>query len=410
MKNAFAAVRMDERHPNWSYASARKGNLYTRHGDFRTEFGRDYTRIIHSLAYSRLKHKTQVFFTTKNDHISTRIDHVNQVNSVSNTIGVYLGLNTELISAIALGHDLGHSPFGHLGERVLQKISRDELGKTFWHEQQGLRVVDEIETLLDPAGKTQNLMLTYAVRDGIISHCGEVSSTVIRPREEAMDLADITRPSQYAPYTWEGCVVKIADKIAYLGRDIEDAVRLRILKEDGKPLQELLCELNSHFHENMQSVTNTSIMYPLITDICRESSPDKGIVLSEAHIKLMDTVMRFNYEYIYKNKRLEIYHNYAQLILESIYNLLQECYGSTRTMDNIRRLSEAYPTLGRHFEKRMKKFSDIGRAEANPEEYGNNVIYHIGESEADYKKACIDYIAGMTDTYAEKIFGEMTTF
>ena len=101
-------------------------------------------------------------------------------------------------------------------------------------------------------------MLTYAVRDGIISHCGEVRSTVIRPREEAMDLNDIERPSQYAPYTWEGCVVKIADKIAYLGRDIEDAVRLGILKEDGKPLQDLLKELNSYSKEPIQSVTNTS--------------------------------------------------------------------------------------------------------------------------------------------------------
>ena len=410
MKHAFASVRMDETHPHWQFASARKGKLYTRDGDFRTEFGRDYTRIIHSLAYSRLKHKTQVFFTTKNDHISTRIDHVNQVNSVSSTIGVYLGLNCELISAIALGHDLGHSPFGHLGERVLQEISEKELGRRFWHEQQGLRVVDDIETLLDPAGKTQNLMLTYAVRDGIISHCGEVRSIVLRPRGEALELEEIPGPGRYDPYTWEGCVVKVADKIAYLGRDIEDAVRLRILKENGKPLRELLRELNSHFRADMQSVTNTSIMYPLITDICRESTPEKGIVLSEGHIRLMDTVMHFNYEYIYKSKRLEIYHNYARLILESIYKLLRECYAGGNTMDNIRRLAEDYPTLGRHFEKRMKKYSDIGRAEGDTREYGNTVIYRIDTSEDDYKTACIDYIAGMTDTYAEKIFDELTTF
>ena len=410
MKGAFASVRMDENHPHWQYASARAGKLYSRSGDFRTEFGRDYTRIIHSLAYSRLKHKTQVFFTTKNDHISTRIDHVNQVNSVSNTIGVYLGLNTELISAIALGHDLGHSPFGHLGERILQRISHDEAGQRFWHEQQGLHVVDSIETLLDPTGKTQNLMLTYAVRDGIISHCGEVRSTVIRPREEAMDLNDIEKPSQYAPYTWEGCAVKIADKIAYLGRDIEDAVRLGILKEDGKPLQDLLKELNSYSKEPIQSVTNTSIMYPLITDICRESSPEAGLILSQSHINMMDAVMRFNYAHIYKNKRLEVYHAYARLILESVYKLLRECYDGTETMNNIRILAKDYPTLGRHFEKRMKKFSDSGRLEADPDEYGNKVIYKISDSEDDYKKACIDYIAGMTDTYAEKIFGEMTTF
>ena len=109
----------------------------------------------------------------------------------------------------------------------------------FWHEQQGLRVVDDIETLLDPAGRTSNLMLTYAVRDGIICHCGEVHQTVLRPRTEAIALESISKPNQCEPYTWEGCVVKVSDKIAYLGRDIEDAVRLRILKEDGKPLKDL---------------------------------------------------------------------------------------------------------------------------------------------------------------------------
>ncbi len=414
MKGSFASVRMDEQHPHWRQAVARKGRLYRREGDFRTEFGRDYTRIIHSTAYSRLKHKTQVFFTTKNDHISTRIDHVNQVNSVSSTIGQFLGLNTELIGAIAQGHDLGHSPFGHLGERVLWEISKKELGETFWHERQGLRVVDSIETLLDPAGRTSNLMLTYAVRDGIISHCGEVRQTVLRPRREALDLDVIRRPNEYEPYTWEGCVVKIADKIAYLGRDIEDAVRLHILKEDGQPLKELLRQLNSHLRMNLQSVTNTAIMYPLVTDICRESTPEKGLVLSASHLQLMDTVMKFNYQHIYRSKRLEIYHAYARLILESIYSLLKECYAGDGTLDNLRLLQHDYPTLGRHFLERMYKLSDVGRKTALHDKFGNDfgntVLYRISSTERDYRIACIDYIAGMTDTYAEKIFVEMTTF
>ena len=414
MKGSFASVRMDEQHPHWRQAVARKGRLYRREGDFRTEFGRDYTRIIHSTAYSRLKHKTQVFFTTKNDHISTRIDHVNQVNSVSSTIGQFLGLNTELIGAIAQGHDLGHSPFGHLGERVLWEISKKELGETFWHERQGLRVVDSIETLLDPAGRTSNLMLTYAVRDGIISHCGEVRQTVLRPRREALDLDVIRRPNEYEPYTWEGCVVKIADKIAYLGRDIEDAVRLHILKEDGQPLKELLRQLNSHLRMNLQSVTNTAIMYPLVTDICRESTPEKGLVLSASHLQLMDTVMKFNYQHIYRSKRLEIYHAYARLILESIYSLFKDCYAGDGTLDNLRLLQHDYPTLGRHFLERMYKLSDVGRKTALHDKFGNDfgntVLYRISSTERDYRIACIDYIAGMTDTYAEKIFVEMTTF
>lgn len=410
----FAKVRMDEGHPHWKTAVSRCGNLYHRAGDFRTEFGRDYTRILHCTAYSRLKRKTQVFFTTKNDHICTRIEHVNHVDSVSCTIGRYLGLNTELISAIANGHDLGHSPFGHLGERVLREISKKELGKAFWHERQGLRVVDEIETLLDPAGRTMNLVLTYAVRDGIISHCGEVRQTVLRPREKAIDLKSITKPNEYEPYTWEGCVVKVADKIAYLGRDIEDAVRLRILTEDGEPIKNLLRELNGHFKDKIESISNTAIMYPLITDICRESTPAKGLVLSQAHLDLMNTVMQFNYSYIYSSKRLQVYHAYAALILESIYNILKECYGGAKTLDNLTALQKDYPSLGKHFLERLKKYSDIGRAVALQDQFGNafgnEIIYHIENNEEEYRLACIDYIAGMTDSYAEKIFDELTTF
>lgn len=414
MNRAFAAVRMDERHPHWQQAIAREKRLYHRRGDFRTEFGRDYTRIIHSTAYSRLKHKTQVFFTTKNDHICTRIEHVNQVASVSQTIGRYLGLNTELIAAIATGHDLGHAPFGHLGERVLRAICKEDLGTSFWHERQGLRVVDGIETLLDPAGRTVNMLLTYAVRDGIINHCGEVREAVLRPREEAIPLQSITHPGQYEPYTWEGCVVEISDKIAYLGRDIEDAVRLKIIDENGTPARALKERLQNKFHIVLPSLTNTSIMYPLITDLCSESTPEKGLLLSKKNIHLMNDVMNFNYRYIYRHKRLQIYHEYAKLIIQSIYYTLRDCYAGEKTLQRIREMSEYYPTLGTHFLERLQKFSDIGRAETKQDRFGNvfknTVLYAIGTEEKAYKAACVDYIAGMTDRYAEKIFTELTTF
>lgn len=414
MEQAFLKVRMGEGHPHWLQAIQRKGMLYRRAGDFRSEFERDYTRIIHSTAYSRLKHKTQVFFTTKNDHISTRMDHVRQVDSVSCTIGRYLGLNTELISAIANGHDIGHAPFGHVGEAILRDICKDELGQSFWHEQQGLRVVDDMETLLDPKGRTQNLMLTYAVRDGIISHCGEVRQEVLRPREEAVPLEEITRPAQYEPYTWEGCVVKISDKIAYLGRDIEDAIRLRILTEDGKPLQELKQTLQEQFHENIQSITNTAIMYPLITDLCRQSTPEKGLTLSPNHVRLMNEVMQFNYTYIYHSNRLAVYRAYAKLILQSIYETLKEGYDGMHTLARLQDMAKDYPTLGKHFSERLQKFSDIGREVATTDKFGNafgnHIMYYIERGEQDYRLACIDYIAGMTDTYAEKIFDELTTF
>jgi dGTPase len=186
--------------------------------------------LLHSLGYRRQKHKTQVFFNTHNDHICTRIEHVNLVDSVSYTISKNLGLNTELTKAIAIGHDIGHAPFGHQGEKVLNEISdKYNIGCGFFHEKNGLRFVDNIELLKDKQNNDQNLDLTYAVRDGIISHCGEIDINYIRPREEYIDLNNFQKCGQYDPFTWEGCVVKISDKIAYLGRDIEDALRIKFI-------------------------------------------------------------------------------------------------------------------------------------------------------------------------------------
>ena len=142
---------------NWKNITQRETPLYTRNNDIRDEFQRDYTRIIHCNAYRRLKHKTQVFFSPENDHICTRIEHVTHVESISYTIAKYLGLNTELTKAIAVAHDLGHSAFGHEGERVLSEISKRDLGKTFWHERNGLDFVDNIEILEDNEKYKQNL-------------------------------------------------------------------------------------------------------------------------------------------------------------------------------------------------------------------------------------------------------------
>lgn len=144
----------------WRDSIKRLELLYSRDGDIRSEFVRDYTRILHSNAYRRLKRKTQVFFATENDHVCTRIEHVNHVASVSFSIAQKLGLNSELTNAIALGHDLGHAPFGHQGESVLKAIAKQNLNFDFWHEKNSLHFVDDIETLKSPAGVEQNLCLT----------------------------------------------------------------------------------------------------------------------------------------------------------------------------------------------------------------------------------------------------------
>ena len=222
----FENVAMYEGNPKWENAISRNEKLYDPvYGDapMRTEFDRDYTRIINCNAYRRLKHKTQVFFAPKNDHICTRIEHVNLVDSISNTIANFLGLNSELTSAIAVTHDIGHSPFGHQGESILSEIAQREYGDKFWHGSNGLHLIDDLELLSDLAGVKRNLNLTYAVRDGIPGHCGNPNPNGQKPREEFVDLKEFTFSNKFAPYTWEACVVKIADNISYLGRDLEDA-------------------------------------------------------------------------------------------------------------------------------------------------------------------------------------------
>ena len=231
MKNEFEKYATNENNPKWQNSIKREKEIYKRKNDIRSEFERDYNRILHCNAYRRMKHKTQVFFSPENDHICTRIEHVMHVESVSYTIAKYLGLNTELTKAIATGHDIGHSPFGHEGERILSQISERDIGEKFWHERNGMEFVDKIELLEDINKNKQNLNLTYAVRDGIISHCGEIDENCLKPREENINLNNYKVPNQYSPYTWEGCVVKISDKISYLGRDIEDAISLGILDE-----------------------------------------------------------------------------------------------------------------------------------------------------------------------------------
>ena len=204
MTKKFEKVAANENNPKWENMIKRESEIYKRQNDMRSDFERDYTRIIHCNAYRRLKHKTQVFFSPENDHICTRIEHVMHVESVSYTIAKCLGLNTELTKAIASGHDLGHSPFGHEGEYILSEIAQKEYGENFWHEKNGLDYIDNIELLEDYNKNKQNLNLTYAVRDGIISHCGEIDENGLKPREETIDLEQYINKNQNSPYTWEG--------------------------------------------------------------------------------------------------------------------------------------------------------------------------------------------------------------
>ena len=147
MKDILKSVSATEQNQKWKQMISRQKTIYKRKDDIRTDFARDYTRILHCNAYKRLKHKTQVFFSPSSDHVCTRIEHVAHVESISNTIATYLGLNTELTKAISISHDLGHSPFGHAGEKILNEISKRDLNESFWHEKNGVHFVDNIELL-----------------------------------------------------------------------------------------------------------------------------------------------------------------------------------------------------------------------------------------------------------------------
>lgn len=393
MNGILKNVATIEGNEKWNNSIKRERSLYSRNNDLRSEFERDYTRIIHSQAYRRLKHKTQVFFSPENDHICTRIEHVVLVESISYTIAKYLGLNTELTKAIATAHDLGHSPFGHQGERILSEISKRDIGETFWHEKNGLELVDKIELLENPNGNLQNLDLTYAVRDGIISHCGEIDENKLKPRDEYIDLYDYTSPNQFAPYTWEGCVVKIADKISYLGRDIIDGVTLGILDEQ---LDELYSLLNV---SRDKKINNTTIIHDLIYDLCLNSSVENGLCFSKDMFNVINNLKEFNYKNIYMSEKLTDATEYFRIVIEKIYNVLKESF-----YDN-EKIKSLYPDVMNEFEIWLKNYWNLER-NANNE---NEVIFDVKDQKS-YCKAIILYISGMTDNYAITTYNNIIKF
>lgn len=401
MENSFKDYAMNKNNPKWDNVTSRIAPLETRSSDIRTPFDRDYTRIIHSNAYRRLKHKTQVFFSPENDHICTRIEHVTHVESISYTIASYLGLNTELTKAIAVAHDLGHSPFGHEGEKILSEISNKDLGISFWHERNGLDFVDNIELLNGHDGYKKNLNLCYGIRDGIISHCGEIDENALRPRDEFIDLNDYIHPNQYAPYTWEGCVVKISDKISYIGRDIEDAITLGILDNHLQELYDLL-NLNS-----FDALNNSTIINYLVCDLCENSSPEKGLCFSKKAFDLMNKIKEFNYKHIYFSRRTLTSTKYFKLVINEIYNILKDCFNKENTLINLNSLGKFYPKLADGFYHFLENYCEF----ANRKELKlkNKIIFDISK-EKDFSKAIISYISGMTDNFAMEMYNEIIRF
>ena len=293
--------------------------------EIRTDFQRDRDRILHSKAFRRLKHKTQVFLSPEGDHYRTRLTHTLEVSQISRTIARSLNLNEDLTEAIALGHDLGHTPFGHTGERILKKLC--ESG--FKHNEQSLRVVDFLEIRNEKPG----LNLTYEVRDGILNH-----------------------PLGYEPATLEGQIVSISDRIAYINHDIDDAVRGKII---SKIPDKFLAELGIDHGVRI----NTMIM-----DVIQNSENKNKIIMSDKIAELTSELRDFLFENVYYNKVAKSEEDKTMFIVEKIY----EYY--TKNFDS---LPEFYLEI-----------------------YNNNNNFSKGE-------IIKDYIAGMTDRYAMKVFEDL---
>lgn len=406
-KGLFRGVCTIKGNPKWKQALRREDDLYRQPNDVRSDFARDYARILHSTAYRRLKNKTQVFFATSNDHICTRIEHVNHVTSVSDTIVKFLGLNSELACAIAIGHDVGHPPFGHHGETILNQLAAKHLQESFWHEKNGLWMLGKIETLPNPSGKEANLNLTYAVRDGVMCHCGEVDEEALFPREAALNLDSIAKASQYPPFTWEGCVVKIADKISFIGRDIEDALRLDILKAEQLEEFKNILKLNSE--ENAIEITNTKVIHDSIIDLCKHSNPEAGLRFSAEHFQLIKALKQFSRDNIYNHERLDIFKDYAKLIINSIAKYLIDLHDGLDILDKLNKRISIHPSLTNTFSDWLIKYSDIDLKIKKARKYENKQVYDINNKK-DYIHSVITYISGMTDNYAIEVFNELISF
>jgi dGTPase len=264
---------------------------------YRQTFSVDVDRILHSRAYTRYIDKTQVFYLIHHDHITHRVLHVQLVSKIARTIGRYLGLNEDLIEAIALGHDIGHTPFGHDGERFLSELCRASGIGDFHHNVQSVQFLDRVER----KGKGWNLCLQTL--DGILCHDGEVHNQILKPRrsktfemlEKEMALKKENPLYPLTPMTLEGCVVRMADTISYIGRDIEDAIRLNMIKRSDLPKESV----------SVLGDTNGTVVYHLVTDIINTSFQNTYVAFSQKISEALKRLKDFNLERIYMNPKIK---------------------------------------------------------------------------------------------------------
>jgi dGTP triphosphohydrolase len=340
----------------------------------RPPFSRDADRIIHSKGYSRYIDKTQVFYLVENDHITHRVLHVQLASKIARTIGRALGLNEDLIEAIALGHDIGHVPYGHLGEKFLDDLCREHGIGGFKHNVQSVRFLDGVE----------DCDLTLQVLDGILCHNGEAHNQCLVVEGEAdwdsfaEKLRRIEAGGDALPFTAEGCVVRCADSISYLGRDLQDALEVAVI-DDGD-LQEfpencmaLFC-ITGRGKEDFSEI-NRTVLDVLIKDIVTNSYDADCITFSAKASACVEAFKAFNMRHIYDNVRLLKNKEKIRFMFRYLFD---------RTLEDIeeeRRDSSVYEDLI-NAPWASRRYIDA----ASPAELAR------------------DFIAGMTDRYFEQVF------
>ncbi len=326
----------------------------------RTTFAKDIDKIVHSKSYTRYMGKTQVY-SLDVDNISKRITHVQFVSRTARTIARALGLNEDLCEAISLGHDLGHVPFGHTGERILNEISLEKTGQVFAHNVQSVRLLMNLEN----NGKGMNISLQ--VLDGIMCHNGEFISNIYKPVNKTKESFLLEYNSLYEneenisklkPMTLEGCIVRLSDIIAYVGKDIEDAETLKTFSKD-KITKEIADVVGS---------TNKDIMNNIILDVIYNSYDKPYISMSDKMYKTLKNLKKFNYDNIYINANSDE----NILLYKDMFNKLFDIYLKAINEDN--------------------KENDIFKVFLNDmdKEYIDNTTN---------ERKVIDYIAGMTDKF-----------
>lgn len=334
--------------------------------NIRSPFFRDIDRIIYSQAYSRYVDKTQVFFLFQNDHITHRVLHVQLVSKIARLIGRCLNLNEDLIEAIALGHDLGHVPYGHDGEKYLNDICEEEGYGYFCHNAQSVRFLMEIEN------KGRGLNLNLQVLDGILSHNGELLQKKYEPNvhktwdnfldeyHKCFTIRDYSR--KIVPMTLEGCVVRISDIIAYIGRDIEDAIVVRLIKRSDIP-GKIVKVLGDN---------NSDIINSLVLDIVKNSFGKPYIVFSPDIYEALTELLKFNQKKIYNDPR-KMTENKK---IENMFRYLFHIY--------------------------LKQLEENDQKSKICYEYLNDMSEEYKENEKC--RIVLDYISGMTDNYFNNEF------